>query len=90
MGDLCKKKLAAVKIGKGNQARVEKAIEKYGYTSALLYNLSQHGFAPDIMKFGMNVVMDAINFGAAVMNADNDDESGVIDLAAGPVGLEEA
>lgn len=60
----------------------------------MLYNLSQHGFAPDIMKFGMNVVMDAINFAAAVMSDENKGSNTpagrVINLATAPVGFAEA
>lgn len=60
----------------------------------MLYNLSQRGFAPDIMKFGMNVVMDAINFAAAVMSDENKGTSApsgkVINLATAAVESTEA
>ncbi len=52
--------------------------------------MSQHGFAPNVMRFGMNVVMDAINFGSAVMSDDKNNGHQVADLSTTPVGFEEA
>ena len=92
MGELCKKKLLTVRSS-ADTRRVEAAIEDYGLTSALLYNLSQHGFAPDLMRFGMNVVMDAINFAAAVIDDDKTEKAEgytVKDMGAAPVAYKEA
>lgn len=35
---------------------------QYGTTSFLLYTLAELGFSIDIMQYGMNVVMDTVNF----------------------------
>ena len=52
-------------------------------TSYLLYALAQLGFKVDILRYGMNVVMDVLNLSVEIHDAANGDR------AASVVGLSE-
>jgi len=56
-------------------------------TSYLLYALAQMGFKVDILKYGMNVVMDVINLSVDLHERGNNDTADYIDLSE-PVEME--
>lgn len=60
---------------------------KYGMTSHLLYTLAQLGFKVDILKYGMNVVMDVVNLSVELCDKGAGEDEELYDLAA-PMTLE--
>lgn len=57
-------------------------------TSYLLYTLAQLGFKVDILRYGMNVVMDVLNLSVEIHEAAHGDHAAsVVDLSE-PVCME--
>lgn len=57
-------------------------------TSYLLYTLAQLGFKVDILRYGMNVVMDVLNLSVEIHEAAHGDQAAsVVDLSE-PVCME--
>ncbi len=50
-------------------------------TSYMLYTLAQLGFHVDILKYGVNVVMDVINLSLEMNNTHSNDDVNYIDLS---------
>lgn len=48
-------------------------------TSCLLYTLAQLGFNIPILDFGINVIMDTINFAGALMDKETPSGRNIID-----------
>ncbi len=58
-------------------------------TSYLLYTLARLGFKVDIMRYGMNVIMDTVNFAVEIEARAEDGEEDVVDISNGAVDLME-
>lgn len=63
-----------------SNSHTNKHLSKYGTTSYLLYTLAQLGFPIDIMRYGINVIMDVINLSVELSAKKSEDEE-VIDLS---------
>ena len=54
-------------------------------TSYLLYTIAKLGFKVDIMQYGMNVIMDTVNFAVEMEASAGDAEEDVADISSGAV-----